>query len=114
MEIYQELRDGIYELQQGLWSCEWPNGVKHLWYKWVYKKKRGIGGKFGTFKARLVTKNFSQREGIDYEETFSPVVMLISIRIILSIVPHYDHEVWQMDIKTTFLNKHIDQTIYLM
>ena len=57
-----------------------------------------------TYKARLVAKGFTKKEGIDYEETFSPVVMLKSIRILLSIAAHYGYEIWQMDVKTAFLN----------
>ena len=49
--------------------------------------------KVETFKERLVTKEYTQREGIDYEETFSPIVMLKSIRIFLSITTHYDYEI---------------------
>ena len=51
-----------------------------------------------TFKARLVAKWYTQKEGIDYEETFLVVVMLKSIRILLSIATHMDYEVWQMDV----------------
>ena len=66
-----------------------------------------------TFKARLVAKGYSQKEGCDYEETFSPVAMIKSIRILLSIVAHMDYEIWQMDVKTTFLNGSLDETIYM-
>ena len=66
-----------------------------------------------TYKARLVAKEFTQKEGIDYEETFSPVVMLKSIRILLSIAAHYDYEIWQMDVKTTFLNGSLDESIFM-
>ncbi|KAI3457783.1 hypothetical protein Pfo_014446, partial [Paulownia fortunei] len=52
--------------------------------------------------------------GIDYEETFSPVAMLKSIRILLSIAAHFDYEVWQMDVKTAFLNGNLDENIYMM
>ena len=52
-----------------------------------------IDEKVETFKERLVTKKYTQKEGIDYEETFSPVAMLKSIRILLSIATHYDYEV---------------------
>ena len=61
-----------------------------------------------------MAKSFIQKEGVDYEDTFSPVAMLKSIRILLSIAAHYDYEIWKMDIKTTFLNKHLEETIYLI
>ena len=60
-----------------------------------------------TYKVRLVAKGYNQKAGIDYEETFSPVAMLKSIRILLLIAAHYDYEIWQMDVKIAFLNGHI-------
>ena len=79
------------------------NGIKPVGCKWVYKRKRGIDGKVETFKARLVVKGYTQKEGIDYEETFSLVTILKSIIILLSIAAHYDYAIWQMDVKTAFL-----------
>ena len=61
-----------------------------------------IDGKVETFKAMPVAKWYIQKEDIDYEETFSPVAMLKSIRILLSIAAHYDYEIWQMDVKMLF------------
>ena len=90
------------------------NDIKPVGCKWVYKRKRVINGNVKIFKARLVAKEYTQKEGIDYKETFSPVVMLKSIRILLSIAAHYDYEIWQMDVKTAFLNGNLEEEIYMM
>ena len=63
-----------------------------------------MDGNIVTYKARLVAKGFTQRQGIDYKEMFSPVAMLKSIRILLAIAAYNDYEIWQMDVKTAFLN----------
>ena len=70
-----------------------PNDIKPIRCKWFYKRKRGIDGKVETFKARLMAKGYTQKEGIDYEETFSLVAMLKSIRILLYITAYYDYEI---------------------
>ena len=70
-----------------------PNNNEPVCCKWVYKRKRGIDGKVETFKPRLVVKGYTQKEGIDYKETFSPVAMLKSIKILLSIIAHYDYKI---------------------
>ena len=63
--------DSMYSNQ--VWELqEVPNGIKPVGCKWVYKRKRGLDGKVETFKERLVAKGYTQKEGIDYEETFSP------------------------------------------
>ena len=66
-----------------------------------------------TYKARLVAKGFKQTHGIDYDETFSPVTMLKSIRILIAIVAYHDYEIWQMDVKTAFLNGNLLEDVYM-
>ncbi|KAA0034955.1 gag/pol protein [Cucumis melo var. makuwa] len=90
-----------------------PEGVKPIGCKWIYKRKRDSAGKVQTFKARFVAKGYTQREGVDYEETFSPVAMLKSIRILLSIATFYDYEIWKMDVKTAFLNDNLEESIFM-
>ena len=55
-----------------------------------------------------------KKEGFDYEETFSPVAMIKSIRILLAITNYMDYKIWQMDVKTAFLNGSLDETIYMV
>ena len=105
--------DSMYSNQ--VWDLvKAPKGIKPVGCKWVYKRKRAINGKVGTFKAKLVAKGYTQKESIDYEETFSPLVMLKFIKITLSIATHYDYEIWQMDVKTAFLNGNLEEEIYMM
>ena len=60
-----------------------------------------------------MAKGYKQVHGIDYDETFSPVAMLKSIRILLAIVAFYDYEIWQMDVKTAFLNVFLEEDVYM-
>ena len=96
-----------------VWSLvEARKGVKPIGCKWIYKRKRRLDGKVETFKARLVAKGYTQKEGIDYEE-ISPIAMLKSIRILLVVVVSLDYEIWQMNVKTAFLNGSLEEDIYM-
>jgi hypothetical protein len=91
-----------------------PEGAKLIGCKWIFKTKRDSKGNVERYKARLVIKGFTQKEGIDYKETFSPVSSKDSFRIIMALVEHFDLELHQMDVKTAFLNGDIDETIYMV
>ncbi|KAM1133510.1 hypothetical protein ACFX19_043460 [Malus domestica] len=91
-----------------------PTGTtKIIGCKWVFKTKRDSQGNIDKHKARLVAKGFTQREGIDYNETFSPVSTKDSMRIILALTSHFDLELHQMDVKTAFLNGELEEDIYM-
>ena len=97
-----------------VWSLvEAPKGVKSIGCKWIDKRKTRLDGKVETFKARLVAKGYTQKKRIDYEETFLPVAMLKSIWILLAVTTSPDYEIWQMDVKTTFLNGSLEEDIYM-
>ena len=80
-----------------------PEGAKPIGCKWIYKTKKDSKGNIERYKACLVAKCFTQKEEIDYKETFSLVSMKDSFRIIMELVAHYDLELHQMDVKTAFL-----------
>ena len=71
----------------------YPEGIKPIGCKWVFKKKINIEGKILTYNARLVAKGYCQRQRVDYDETFTLVAMLKSIRILLAIAAYYDYEI---------------------
>ncbi|KAJ9547435.1 hypothetical protein OSB04_019978 [Centaurea solstitialis] len=90
-----------------------PQHCRAVRRKWVFKKKTDVDGNVHTFKARLVAKGFTQTHGIDYDETFSPVAMLKSIRILMAIAAYFNYEIWQMDVKTAFLNGKLTEDVYM-
>ena len=81
--------------------------------RWVFKVKPGIRGAAPRYKARLVAKGYSQRYGVDYEETFAPVAKQDTLRMVLSFVAAQDLEIRQLDIKTAFLYGELSEEIYL-
>jgi hypothetical protein len=81
--------------------------------KWIYKIKHTADGSIEKHKVRFVARGFSQVEGIDYEETFSPVARYTSIRMIISLAASMGWRLHQMDVKTTFLNGEIEEEVYI-
>ncbi|KAL0361609.1 UNVERIFIED_CONTAM: Retrovirus-related Pol polyprotein from transposon RE2 [Sesamum radiatum] len=90
-----------------------PKGARPVGCKWVYILKLGTDGEVTAFKARLVAKRCNQRPGVDFEETYSPVAIANSIQILLAIAAWYDYEIWQMDVKTAFLNDFVEEEIFM-
>ena len=69
-------------------------GVKNIGCKWIFTIKHDMDGVPQIYKARLVAKGFRQIQGVDYDETFSPVAMVKSIRILLALAAYHDYEIW--------------------
>ena len=90
-----------------------PENCKIISSKWVYKCKRGENGDVERYKARLVAQGYTQRPGIDYEETFSPVVRFESVRSVIALAVHKDMKLHQMDIKTAFLNRELSEEVFM-
>jgi len=92
---------------------ELPKGAKQVVCKWVFKTKRDTKSNIERHKARLVAKGYTQKDDIDYKETFSPVSLKDSLRIVMTLVAHYDLELHQMDVKTAFLNGNLEEEVYM-
>ncbi|GJR25360.1 retrotransposon protein, putative, ty1-copia subclass [Tanacetum coccineum] len=91
-----------------------PSNGKIVRSKWLFKKKTDIDSIIHTYKARLVANGFTQTYRVDYEETFSPIDDIRAFRILIAIAAFYDYEIWQMDVKTAFLNGYLDEDIYMV
>ena len=90
-----------------------PPEKKLIDYNWVNKIKYKSGGTLDKYKARLVVKGFSQRQGIDYEETFAPTTKMSTIRLVLAMASQFGWKVHQMDVKSAFLNGDLRKEVYM-
>ncbi|RDX93169.1 hypothetical protein CR513_24605, partial [Mucuna pruriens] len=110
------MKDELKSMQDNdVWDLvKLPECVKPISCKLIFKTKKDYKGNIEGYKAHLIAKGFTQKEGIDYKETFSLVSSKDSFRIIMALVAHFDLELHQMDVKTAFLNGDIDEMIYLM
>nr|GEW84676.1 retrotransposon protein, putative, Ty1-copia subclass [Tanacetum cinerariifolium] len=106
---YSEVKNQTWEL------TNLPEGNKAIGCKWVYAKKEGFPGQDDVrYKAILVAKAYAQKERIDYNEVFSPVLKHSSIRILLALVAQLDLELVQMNVKTAFLHGDLEEEIYMV
>ena len=81
--------------------------------KWIYKIKHAADGSIDKYKARFVARGFSQKEGIDYEETFALVSRYTSIRTVLALSAVMKWKIHQMDVKAAFLNGVVEEEVYV-
>ena len=97
-----------------VWTLVEPSKThRAIGCKWVFKTKTHADGSIERYKARLVAKGFTQKEGVDFNETFSPVSTKDAFRLIMALVAHHDMELHQMDVKTAFLNGELEEEIYM-
>ena len=97
-ELHQFVRNDVWDLVPRL------KGVNVIGTKWIFKNKSDEHGTIIRNKSRLVTQGYIQVKGINFDETFAPVARLESIRILLAITSHLNFKLYQMDVKSAFLN----------
>lgn len=114
----KQWRDAIQEeldalKKNGTWVLVKPEQATNIVdSKWLFRIKKEAGNKT-RYKARLVARGFSQRKGIDYDETFSPVVRHSSLRLLIALAANLGLSIDHMDVKTAFLNGSLDEEVYM-
>ncbi|GBM94721.1 Retrovirus-related Pol polyprotein from transposon TNT 1-94 [Araneus ventricosus] len=100
----------LFMVKNKVWDLvELPEKEKQpITCKWIFKRKRD-----GKYKARLVARGFMQKEGVDYTETFSPVISMPSLRLVLVLILQENLHSCVMDVKTAFLNGDLDEVVYM-
>ena len=106
-ELNQFERNNVWQL------VEKPHNYPIIGIKWVFRNKLDENGIVIRNKARLVAKGYNQEEGIDYEETFAPVARLEAIRMLLAYASIMNFKLYQMDVKSAFLNGLIQEEVYV-
>jgi hypothetical protein len=101
-------------IKNGTWELvSLPEGRRPIGSKWVYKAKENEKGKVVRYKARLVARGFTQKEGLDFKETYSPVTKLTTIRTMLAVAAVKDYIVEQADISNAYLNAEVEEELYM-
>ena len=111
LEAMKSEMGNMYEKK--VWNLiDLPDDQLAIENKWIFKRKTDVDSSVTIYKARIVEKSFRQVQGVDYYKIFSLVAMLKSARIMLAITTFY--EIWQMDVKTTFLNRFLKEELYMI
>ena len=115
-ELWKHAMDN--EMQSHVTNGTWtlvplPTGSKTVSCKWVFRSKQNPDGTLARRKARLVARGFSQKAGVDYSDTFSPVVQSASVRIVLALAANLNMDIVQFDVKTAFLHGQLNETVYM-
>ena len=100
--------------QNKTWSLvDLPNGKKAIGSKWVFNLKKDEMGNIERFKARLVAKGCSQEFGVNYSETFSPVVRYSTIRMMFALAAEKELYLHHVDVSTAYLNSQLNEEVYM-
>ncbi|KAK3016861.1 hypothetical protein RJ639_005982 [Escallonia herrerae] len=111
-EAINEEIDSI--MGNGTWKLvDLPPGSKPIGCKWIFKKKLRVDGSIEKLKARLVAKGFSQKESVDYFDTYAPVARIATIRVLIALASIHKLVIHQMNVKTAFLNGELDEEVYM-
>ena len=106
-ELLQFQRNNVWTLVPRL------EGEHIIGTKWIFRNKTDEEGNVIRNKARLVAQGYFQMEEVDYDETFAPVARMESIKILLALTRHLKFKLYQMDVKTTFLNGFLKEDVYV-
>ncbi|GKA82366.1 retrovirus-related pol polyprotein from transposon TNT 1-94 [Tanacetum coccineum] len=116
MESNEAMQEEIESLHKNkTWELvPLPRGRKPIENKWVYKIKKNGDDQVERYRARLVVEGYAQKEGIDFNEIFSLVVRMTTIRVVLALCATYDLHLEQLDVKTAFLHGNLEEEIYML
>ena len=116
-EWIQAMQEELHQFKlNNVWVLvKHPDPRKHniIGTKWIYRNKQDENGLVVRNKARLVAQGYAQVEGIDFGETFAPVARLEAIRIFLAYANHHDITLYQMDVKSAFLNGKLEEEVHV-